>query len=53
MAMDAAQDKILVEPGDVADFPLQRIDDFELGADKLLAVEAVDELEGAGAGVAP
>ena len=47
-----SQDEFLVKPRRVADFPYGGIDDRQLGADKLIAVKALDQLQGAGVGVA-
>ena len=44
MAVFAAQDEVLVKPGDMTHFPEQRVDGGKLGSDKLLGREAVKQL---------
>ena len=44
MAVFAAQDEVLVKPGDMTHFPEQRVDGGKLGSDKLLGRKAVKQL---------
>ena len=51
-AVNAPQDEIFVEPRNMADFPLQRIDRGQLGPDKLFGIQTRDQFQGPDAGVA-
>ena len=46
-----SEDKVLLEPSHVADLPLHGIDNRELWSDELLSIQALQQLQCAGAGI--